>query len=81
MVIEAKRSQNLQAGDLGELVVKFLFKSEDLKARGSDGVNPSPRLGEDGVRGPSSVVRGKKIRATSSFHVFLYSGFGGNLLY
>lgn len=81
MVIEAKRSHNLQAGDLGELVVKFLFKFEDMKARGADGLSTSLRLGEDGMRCPSPVVRGKKIGANSSSHVFLYSGCKGNLLY
>ena len=32
-------------------------KSKDLQARGADGVNPSPRAGEDKVRCPAQVVR------------------------
>lgn len=56
---------HLQDGDPGKLVMSCQSKSQGLRTRGVDSVNPSPRSGEDTMSCPQlSSEAGKKERTT-----------------
>lgn len=61
---------SLQAGDSGEQVVKFQYKSKHLRTRRTNGVNASLKAAED-----QSLSSGSQADKVSSYSAFLfYSG-------